>query len=368
MGIMTRLTRFVILAILLASVIGCDREITIDGSAGEAKYVGSQTCGVCHEDTYASFKNTGHPYKLNEADDARQASHYPYTTIASPPPGVSWSQVDKVIGGFWWKARFIDHDGYIITGDDVQYNFANDTWTAYHSGETVPYDCGPCHMTGYQDFGNQENKAGLVGTWAFNGIQCEECHGRGSNHVAAPREVDMKIDRSAEQCGKCHIRGDIGEIPASGGFTKHHEQWNEMYQTKHITLECVDCHDPHIGLHPDNTERADAIKINCETCHFKEAQSFANSTIDDHMEAGGPNCIDCHMPYSSKSAVGDLSTFTGDVRSHLWRINIDGTANMWNGDSTLSNGYLTVDYACLHCHTDRDKTWAAGNANRIHPQ
>jgi len=58
------------LAVLLISVIGCDREITIDGNAGEAEYVGSQTCGVCHEDTYASFMKTGHPFKLNEASDA----------------------------------------------------------------------------------------------------------------------------------------------------------------------------------------------------------------------------------------------------------------------------------------------------------
>jgi hypothetical protein len=356
--------------VALLVVAGCERKVTEEVtktiSPGEAQYIGSSACEACHSDIYASFIKTGHPFKLNEAEDAQQAGYYPFTTIPSPPPGVSWSEVDKVIGGFWWKARFIGLDGYIITGDSVQYNFANQTWVAYHSGETKPYNCGRCHTTGFKDVGNQEGKEGLVGTWAFNGIQCEECHGPGELHAAAPYEVEMVVDRSADACGECHVRGDVNKIPASNGFIRHHEQWNEMYTTKHAALQCVDCHDPHVGLHPLNPDRAQAIKLACENCHYEEAETFQDSPITDHLtNPNGPDCIDCHMPKAAKSAVA-VGTYEGDIHSHLWRINTDSTAEMFTADGKYANGYLTLEYTCLKCHTNETKGWAARNAHDAH--
>jgi len=369
----TKRATIAVSVLLLLVAIGCERktvtntEIIKEVSPSDAAYISSAECGTCHAATYASFQNSGHPFKLNEAEDAQDPSYYPYTNIPSPPPGVSWDDVDKVIGGFRWKARFIDHDGYIITGDNVQYNFETGEFTAYHPGETKPYDCGPCHMTDYKATGNQEGKAGLVGTWEFNGVQCEECHGPGELHAATPYDIGMVIDRSNEQCGKCHIRGDVGQIPASGGFIKHHEQWNEMFTTKHAALDCVDCHDPHIGLHPLNPERDMAIKIDCESCHLDEAESFAVSAIEQHHAGspGAPTCISCHMAKAAKSAVA-VGTYEGDVRSHLFRINTAADAEMFTPDGTLANGYLTLEYTCLTCHSSKDKAWAATYAGSVH--
>lgn len=369
----TRHVTIAISVLLLLAAIGCERktitntEIIKEVALSDAAYIGSAECGTCHAATYATFQETGHPFKLNEATDAQNAAYYPFTTVPNPPSGVAWADVDKVIGGFWWKARFIDHDGYIITGDDVQYNLVDGSWTAYHDGETKPYDCGPCHMTDYKSTGNQEGKEGLVGTWAFNGVQCEECHGPGELHASTPYDIGMVIDRSNEGCGKCHIRGDVSEIPASGGFIKHHEQWNEMFTTKHSALQCVDCHDVHVGLHPLNPDRDMAIKINCENCHLDEAESFALTDIEEHHAgaAGAPTCISCHMARAAKSAVA-AGTYEGDVRSHLFRINTSVDAEMFNEAGTLANGYLTLEYTCLACHTTKDKAWAASYAERSH--
>lgn len=337
------------------------------GSSSAAKqYVGSEACEACHQSTYDSFVLTGHPYKLNEASDAFTPGYYPFTSLPTTSPELDLTQADKVIGGFWWKARFIDEDGFIMTGDQVQYNFASDGWVAYHSGETKPYDCGPCHMTAYKDVGNQEGKPGLVGTWEFAGIQCEECHGPGSAHIADAFNVDMTVDRSSEQCGKCHIRGAVNKIPASGGFIKHHEQWNEMFTTKHQALDCVDCHDPHIGLHPNNPGRDAAIKVTCENCHLNETATFATTTITEHV-SNSVTCVDCHMPKAAKSAVA-AGPYEGDVHSHLWRINTDSTAQMFTPDGSFANGYLTLEFSCLRCHDDVSETkgWAAQNAKRSH--
>lgn len=375
-----RYARYIFLfsALALLLVAGCERKVTneivkvIPPEA--AAYVGSEACGACHSDLYASFKKTGHPYKLNEADSVQMPGYFPdFVTPLMIPPDLSWGQIDKIIGGFWWKARYIEPDnGAVYIGPDRQYNLieGHEGFVAYDG--TTPgfkdYDCGRCHTTGYRAIGNQEGKSSLIGTWAFNGIQCEACHGPGELHVVAPYDNPMLIDRSSEQCGECHFRTSPDIIPASNGFIRHHEQWNEIFATKHLSLQCVSCHNPHYGLHPNNPERSMAIINKCENCHLKETQSFAASDLP-HYNAD-VECIDCHMPQAAKSAV-QQETYVGDVRSHLMKINIDPTATLMKNE-TEANPYLTVEYTCLKsgCHDpdipENTKSWAAANADRAH--
>ncbi|MFQ5886858.1 MAG: multiheme c-type cytochrome, partial [Anaerolineae bacterium] len=200
------------------------------GVAAVAEYVGSAACTKCHEELYAKFMLSGHPYKLNKVVDG-QPPEYPYSEVPEPPEGYTWDDITYVIGGFGWKARFIGKDGFIITGDadaTTQYNFANEEvgkeagWVAYHAGEEKPYNCGPCHTTGYSAWppdAHQDDLPGIVGTWAEPGIQCERCHGPGGNHIGSPHGVAMKIDRTSQLCGDCHIRGSVSDIDAKGGFT-----------------------------------------------------------------------------------------------------------------------------------------------------
>jgi len=367
----------IVATIIALLVIGCERKVTNEVTriipAETASFVGSDACKSCHSETYARFRKTGHPYKLNEADSVQTPGYFPdFVTQLQIPQDLTWSQIDKIIGGFWWKTRYIDDvNGAIYIGPDRQYNLIEgfEGFVAYEGGTPgfVAYDCGTCHTTGYVPKGNQEGKDSLIGTWAFNGIQCEACHGPGELHIEDPFKISMVIDRSSDLCGQCHIRGAVNKIPASGGFIRHHEQWNEMFTTKHAVLECVDCHDPHIGLHPNNPERSSAIRITCENCHFREAESFYNTDIEDHLGFYGPECIDCHMPLAAKSAVAQ-STYVGDIHSHLWRINTSADAEMFTQDGGYANGYLTLEFTCLKCHEDESKAWAAENAERVHAE
>lgn len=174
------------------------------------EYAGSETCRGCHSDVYAVFMMSGHPWKLNKVVDG-QPPDYPFTKVPDPPQGYTWDDIAYVIGGYSWKARFIDQNGYIITGDadaTTQYNLANEVvgsdahWAAYHAGEeNKPYDCGPCHTTGYSAWSpdaHQDDLEGIVGTWAEPDIQCERCHGPGSLHASDPHGVRMVVDRDSE--------------------------------------------------------------------------------------------------------------------------------------------------------------------------
>ena len=316
-------------------------------------YVGSDACQECHADLYASYMQTGHPYKLNKVVDG-QPPVYPFSEVSNPPEGYTWDDILYVIGGYGWKARFVDQQGYIITGDadaTTQYNLYNktlklgDDWVAYHAGEELPYDCGSCHTTGYQPEGHQLGLPGLIGTWVEDGIGCEECHGPGENHVNDPYLVSMDINRDSELCGQCHIRGDVTEINASGGFIQHHEQYEELYESKKRVMRCVDCHNPHQTVKYASDIKVEPTKTACENCHFENKEY---QKINDRRHA---TCIDCHMPRVSKSAVADPAMFSGDLRTHLMAIN-PNAASQFSADGSASQPYLALDFACRSCHRE----------------
>jgi hypothetical protein len=334
------------------------------GPAGPsgAEYVGSAKCGQCHQELYETFMKSGHPWKLNKVVDG-QAPDYPFTTLRALPEGYTWDDISYVIGGYKWKARFMNQQGYIITDEPGksgnadylnQYNFANSIldqsagWVKYNSGrENLVYDCGVCHTTGYRSNGHQDDMEGIVGQWAEPGIQCEACHGPGSLHADSPYGILMRVERSSDMCGDCHRRGPQELVDAKGGFIEHHEQYEELFQSKHIALDCVVCHDPHTGV--EQLRRADlpTTRTQCENCHWREAKYRTS------MKRVA--CTSCHMPYIAKSAWGNAEIFVGDVRAHIMAIDptqIEQFYTVQEGDTekTYSFSQIGLNFACRSCH------------------
>jgi predicted CXXCH cytochrome family protein len=285
-------------------------------AASAQTYVGAETCAAqgCHPGQYSDWQVSGHPWKLVSSEVARNRN-------LPTPEGFSWDDISYVIGGYKWKSRYMGLDGYIITTVETdegpvdgmnQYNMMTGGWVDYHPGEMKPYDCGRCHTTGWvadddadtdNDLSdNQDGLPGIHGTFEYGGVQCEACHGPGSDH--GPNGLPK--DPSSALCGQCHIRGASNTIPASGGFIRHHEQWNEQLASPHRDLNCVDCHNPH--------KKAEfSIVRDCATCHEDVAASYAGTTMD----VRGVACEDCHMPMASKSAAA-AGPFQGDIKTHLF--------------------------------------------------
>lgn len=378
-----------------------------------ASYVGSDACQSCHDAIYSDFMNSGHPYKLTfvGGDGTSGSGTAPtYPTFVDWGAGFdfanmvvdsgltapsSFDDVSYVIGGYGWKVRFMNVDGYIITGDGVQWNLPNpgytgeQSWVAYHSGENgKEYNCGKCHTTGYSDSKTPPNGAlpGIVGGWEFEGIQCEECHGPGSVHVTTandPNSTEEEIVNSivynadSSLCGRCHTRDSQNRIAASGGFIKHHEQYDELlginpddstlaWNGEHAKngIGCNTCHDPHktviyaeaLGFSPE--------KIECEACHANKVGAFVQSA---HASL---ECEDCHMPYLVKSAVKKAAVGSGpeqgDIRSHIFKIDLSKT-DQFTGDGSFAYPWLTARYACDWCHNGVDVAVRSGSGP-VHTQ
>ena len=342
-------------------------------------FQGSDYCISCHipshVENYRDWSASGHPYKLMKGEEAK---HRPIPL----PLGTIWDDISYVIGGYKWKSRYIDTDGYIITvtedegGNAIdggnQYNYLTGEWVDYHAGEVnKPYDCGTCHTTNWvtnenpeDTAGNQDGLPGMWGTFDAGGIHCEQCHGNngGEGHMTGPD----RIDDSAEACGICHYRGsapgdEVNTIPASGGFVKHHEQYNEHLAGPHGGMKCVTCHNPH--------KRGEfSIVRECSACHPSKVESFEAS----HSMAGyGVSCEDCHMPYATKSA-NQLGPFEGDLQTHIFYIDTDADANMFTEDGSLvvlddeGKAAVTLDFACKRCHETAEMAELGRHAKNFH--
>lgn len=355
-----------LLAILVFVIsMGCSKEKEITSVTPEPEtYAGSSACSVCHASIYSDYTSTGHHHMLN-AIIGGLPPVYPDTVPAlpGPPGGYGWSDIAYVVGGFGWKARFVDSDGYVVTGGNVQWNLETGQWAPYEPATpegTKPYDCGGCHTTGFvaSDTLHQGGRPGIMGTWAEDGIGCERCHGAGGQHRHNPRDIQMQVDNSSELCGECHYGTADHRILASGGLIKDEAQYDELTSAGHGHVRCVTCHNPHRSAKydPDN-----AIIIDCTTaCHFETV---------NHV--GPDDCVLCHMPKSVLGAVSSGSGvhLRGDMRSHIFRINADTTQAQFysDGGQTYSYGFNGLNFACLSsCHDTRDLAWAASHAGEIH--
>lgn len=326
-----------------------------DGVSYEpSTFVGSAACAECHGDISATFEMSGHPHQLNLVVDG-QSPEYPFSEVDSPPDGYTWNDISYVIGGYNWKALFIDNEGFIITGDEgaaTQYDLYNeqldlgDDWVPYHAGEEKPYDCAACHTTGFSPHGNQDGLLGLIGSWAEPGVQCEACHGPGSNHANHPASYQMQVDRDLASCGSCHFRGSPEDVDTSDGFISHYDHYVDLFQGKHAVLDCVQCHDPHVGVTQLREAEADQTTlVECRECHRSEAE---NLKLDLHPR----DCVTCHMPRIIRSAVGDPDLFTGDMRTHSVTIN-PNQIEQFDAETGEPLPEIGLNFACRQCHNDR---------------
>jgi len=329
-------------------------------ATAEEHYIGSEQCANCHRDIYRDWLNSGHHLQLRPAAKADHAN-------IALPPGYGWKDISYVVGGIKRKTNFVDQNGYLITAAKdggsakTQYNLESESWSFYLPGAKKAYDCGPCHTTGYSRSGHQHGLPGIVGTWVEDGVGCENCHGPSRRHANEPRHAPGRLVTAAI-CEDCHQRGGIDNRPLpEAGLVRHHEQINELKLGAHKGLSCLNCHNPH--------QKASQAKDNCTICHSKLYHEYKNSV---HGQAE-IKCFECHMPRITQQVISRVS-YIGEVRTHLFKINVDPDANMFTNikeagtESTFTKPFVTVEYVCLSCHGSRDKAWALQHSKDFHEE
>ncbi len=391
-------------------------------------YAGKAACFGCH--TFikpidlAEFNKSGHPWKIQKIDTTKvgvDRVYRPFPTgtneygVPLAPEALALgyryddlyqdSSVSYMIGGFGWKARWMNKNGWIFEGTKAQFNLGTNilgnpkTFSAYNAANVsnrtfslrtdttgLLYTCGGCHTTGWKKYDavnsphRYENKPGFDGTFFEFGVQCEGCHGPSKAHTTT---TSIKPPKDGfDGCKTCHARGLGLRIPIRTDrlFLDHREQYDQMIFTKHrrsANMTCVTCHDPHKSTVYDRGGLKSTAKT-CGPCHTGKA---INIIKDGNPIQPHTSCNDCHMPYIGLTAVRQ-NTNRGDQASHMWKINVnpvnryqpyntqpamfDTSANLRVNIPTDSIVAHTLDFACLGCHTTKDLTWASGHATGMH--
>lgn len=363
-----------------------------DSPTGVPHYIGKAACVSCHSALIESHELHGHSQAMQSLQGVAPA--YPEAAtdagVPAPPPSLAWSDVSYVLGGYSKAANFINGSGHLLFADPLMPNTFQQP-LAYRipllalgksDGAYVPADpgmlfeqaftfgCFRCHVTGpsaAESNGGrrQDGRAGIGGTWAEAGVQCEACHGPGSVHVSNPAASNIVIDASVSACGQCHAQpGNAAGLAVDDEqFIIGYQQVGEVLASPHASFSCALCHNPHASTIHD---RDNGLRNTCTTCHAGHNMAGHGGKIfvqGDYVER--LSCESCHMPFASKSvySAGDDRTMglggrLGDTRSHIMYIDTadrdvggmltdDGTAVRVDGDGHAA---VTVDFACLRCH------------------
>jgi hypothetical protein len=154
--------------------------------------------------------------------------------------------------------------------------------------ETI-FRCFNCHATAV--------KADLDLSGMQPGVQCERCHGPGSEHVSQPAKQNivklsgLSARESIQKCAECHRMpsGDAHstppeiEDPLSIRFAPLGLMASKCFLVSGA-IKCVTCHDPHGGPRP-----AQAMYENkCRGCHAPASSHFQSKCLDCHMRKFTP--------------------------------------------------------------------------------
>ena len=359
-----------------------------DPAGCQPVYIGSATCVACHANFSAWHSLHGHSQALKLIEG--EAPQYPGSSgapgVPNPPAGLAWTDLRLVVGGYTKYANFVGSQGFLLTdgagGPLVQYTlpflvslapggFVPLTASA---AATTPYDfeCFRCHTTGPQSLAangglHQENRPGLQGTWALEGVQCEACHGPGSVHIQNPSADNIQIDSSQAACGRCHGNPvDPQQLPAANGFVVGTLQWAEVLASPHADFACTVCHEPHASVIYD---RDNGVRNACQNCHpTANMARHENKVLAQGDYAEFLSCRSCHMPPAGRNGSSTIigQARIGDTRTHI--INIDIMNHDFRAMLTAdgqqvardANGKaaVTVDMVCLRCHNGGGSAFA----------
>ncbi len=303
-----------------------------------AKYVGMNTCKLCHQDIYNTFIKTGMGKSLGLATKEKSAADFSNASIYDKFSDMHYKafwdkdslyfkeyrlqgkdtvhsrteQVNFIIGsGQHTNSHLQNVNGYFNQMPmtfytqkkhwDLPPGFENGFNT--HFSRKIGLECMSCH-NGYPNFVlGSENKYISIPT----GIDCERCHGPGSIHVAQRQtgaKVDtskfidysivnpakLSIDRQFDLCQRCHLQGNA--VLKEGKSFYDFKPGQKLSDFISVFLPKYKNADDEFIM----ASHADRLKQSA--CFIKSYEKIQNkNSLKPYKEA--MTCITCHNPHVS---------------------------------------------------------------------
>jgi hypothetical protein len=318
--------------LLGCSVSGLPAQVSIWPASG--KYIGSDKCGACHAAHAHGFASNSMSRAMETIDRCevlrrnprlawsdgayrylieKTATGYPYTVtdgthtaeamlLYAFGQGKAGQTYVYEKDGQYYESRvsyFQERKGLDLTMGAQNLPPANiEQALGRRITAAEARECFGCHTTAAR----RGNELQLEKYEA--GVQCEDCHGPGSDHVASiadgkpkPGTIRSLKGLSAEEtndlCGSCHrtwetvmllqIRGT-----ANVRFQPYRLTNSKCFLSGDRRIACTGCHNPHAALETGQK----AYDTKCTACHNASTAAGARKVCNVASE----NCVNCHMP------------------------------------------------------------------------
>lgn len=279
---------------------------TLTINAGTYKGMDGGNCAMCHNENTSEWEGTGHSDMFVRALEGTLSSHY-----------ASYCLSCHVVG----YDQAAANDGF----DDFDFVFPDSLYLGVYDLTVAAY---PDAM-------------------ARANIQCESCHGPGSEHFGNVSDNKMTSSLDAQNCAWCHDSGDHHYFPA---------QWRESGQDVTVADSTRGFH----GGHAIGTWIARGTRGSCAPCHSgagyvqwdKEGKPVNDiglpGSIATVPDATVISCAVCHDPHDATNL-------------HQLRL-----SNTQLGDGTpVTFALYGTGAQCMECHRSRREaaTYSADPSN-----
>ncbi|MCA9892933.1 MAG: hypothetical protein KC615_08105 [Anaerolineae bacterium] len=329
--------------------------------AEPATYEGTRQCRDCHRSTASDLETSYHALTLVSSADLEDDEDIAAQVLLADfeasegmvqfpgedeARGISLRDVAFTLGaGRHYQAFVTELDDETLMVLPIQWDVINSEWKDLPLAEEWPdpayeftTNCVGCHTTGF-------DTSEL--TWEETGVQCEACHGPGSNHIEIADDAGSSISDSeyaelsgainfaldAQVCGRCHVRGTSpdGELPYPLAYhpgddllaedTFHTfpvDDATHWFPTGHALLPNMQFNEWLTSSHSTalaDAQESDAFGAACLSCHsvaqvrinylFEEEWAFEDEY--DPLDAldrfpFGVTCASCHNPHEVEAA------------------------------------------------------------------
>lgn len=319
------------------------------GLTDTVTYVGMEACSGCHSDVHSTFLHTGMGSSFGKAtpskssgdfrnnpvvyDRFRDMHYHPYwkndslwfrefrlsgkDTIFIREERISW-----IVGsGQHTNSHIWEKNGYHYQAPltfytqkgvwDLPPGFENGNNTRF--SRIIGTECMTCHNAYPEWAGGAENKFSQV----KNGIDCERCHGPGSEHVRQKRAgilVDtsryidytivnprkLPIDFQFDICQRCHIQGNA--VLNEGKTFFDFKPGMRLSSVMNIFMPVFK------GGEDQHIMASHAERLKLSLCYLESEklyeESLKKNNLDFDSKTTRLTCITCHNPHVSVKSTG----------------------------------------------------------------
>jgi Flp pilus assembly protein TadD len=405
---------FIFNFIFLLSFFSCqtsqkESEHTYASLSDSNRYVGINTCRQCHQNIYETFIETGMGKSFDSASHLKSSARFDehalvydkyknlyyhpfwqgnslnlkeYRLEGSDTVYERTEQINYIVGsGQHTNSHMTNVNGYVYQVPATFYTQKGqwDLPPGFEDGHNsrfnrkIELECMTCHNAYPKIVEGSENKYEMIPA----GIDCERCHGPGSEHVKQKmqgklidisKEIDYSIVNPAKLpialqmdiCQRCHIQGnavlnegksfydfrpgmhlsDVMNVymPVYKGREEEHIMASHVERLKMSEcfiksnanvsaantlkpfengMTCVTCHNPHVSV---KITGKDHFNNACKKCHNPAGIHTKLMCSEDIRKRStiNDNCVQCHMPKNSTVDIPHVS-----VTDHFIRKPID---------------------------------------------